>query len=421
MKILLCYVSGLDRRRVDAASTPFLWRAFDTYCWAELQNLPSNELLPTILTGVYPQQHGVWGVRLRPGANGGARKRWVDFLPDLVTTSVQCAAHLLTGEHDLAAIPPHRRRKFEITRTKYVRRKRPHEVLGAINGFPSLLGVLGPDSRYVYSNTSRPARSLLSRVGNGEHALEVLELYSLDRYQQWNLQRDRGLRRFYRTIDAFIERLGDKCRAHGVTLIVLSDHGHEAVIDSIDLKDRLRRLGLDANEYSYFLELPIVRFWFHSGRARERILDLLEETDDVRLCPPEELARYGLALGPAYGEAVAVVAPGRIFFPHDFHQPLANLWLGLTDAKQLPRVLDPRQRSNHGYLPHNECERGAMLVLDHTWRALQPRMALVDVAPSILRMLDVAPPGTMTGAAIFAPASASPRCGARAGREIGPK
>ena len=61
VKLLVCYISGLDRRRLHSETTPFLAQSLAAYPSATMTNLPSNELLPTMLTGMYPDRHGVWG------------------------------------------------------------------------------------------------------------------------------------------------------------------------------------------------------------------------------------------------------------------------------------------------------------------------------------------------------------------------
>jgi hypothetical protein len=402
-KVFVCYLSGLDLRRIDAAATPFLAESLATRGWARLRNLPSNELLPTMLTGVYPACHGVWGVRLRRRDEGSILDWLLDRTPDLLTTTIQCVAHQLTSRYDLPAIPPRRRRHFDITRTKYARRRRPHEVLACIGGAPSVLGVLGPaSSRYRFSSVTNPERDLLPDLRIGEIALDILELYSLDRYQQWEANQDR-VRGYYTRIDRFLAALHQRCRAADTVLAVLSDHGHEPARGTVDLLQRLTLLELAEGEFSHFLELSLVRFWCHSPRARERISGLLRSLPHVSVLSAADLARYHLGFSDGrYGEIIAITDPGYMFFPHDFYQPLANTWLALTDSKQRARLADGRQRHNHGYLPDHACERGCLAVLDERCVVRLADIELIDVAPSLLGLLGVAPPETMQGRAAFA-------------------
>lgn len=400
--LFVCYISGLDLRRIVPDATPFLASLFDTYPWVRITNLPSNELLPTILTGVYPDQHGVWGVRLKSNASVSSTARFVDRLPDAVTTTVQCVLHLVSSTYDLAAIPPRRRRRFEITRTKYKRRKTPAQVLPRIGTMPSMIGVVGQErSRYLFSTTPDP-EGLLPRLCSGRHALEVLELYSLDRFQQWNLDRVDETRRFYGLIDRFLKRLHEKCAAAGMTLAIVSDHGHEVTRDSIDLVAKLKQSDVDETEYSYFLEVNMVRFWFHTENARHKIGAILSSLEHGRLLTFADMAKYHVPLDDArYGEVFFILESGYMFFPHDFYHPIANVFFAVTDRMQRSRLSDPRHRANHGYLPDSETEQAFAILLDRSQRATVREGELIDLAPSLLKFMGRTPPESMKGRRLF--------------------
>lgn len=404
MKLFVLDLTSLDRRRVNAETTPYLAAALESFPWAEMSNYPGNDLLPTMLTGVYPQQHGIYGVRLKEEST--LRPLGWELLPDFVTTTAQCLRHFVSREFDLAAIPPARRRRFKITRSKYRRFKHPHDVLGTIGGVVSLLGLIGEkESRYQFRSPNDPIRSVLPGIGCGEYALDWLELYTLNRTQQWHMHRPDRIRKCYALMDRFIERLHQKCKSSGVTLVLLSDHGFETVKESINLESHLRELGLFQDEYTHFLEVSIVRFWFHSDRARQRITELLDSLDRVHVFSRSEMHELHLGFSDgSYGELFGVADLGVIFYPHDFYQPLANLFLGLTDRKQFPRIFDGRQRGNCGYLPQHLSEKGTMMVMDDSYFASHKTMELIDVAPSLLALLGRPPLETMHGKPIFAPA-----------------
>ncbi len=401
MKVLVWYLSGLDVRWLTPDHAPFLAESLKTRAQARMTNLPSNELLPTMLTGCYPRTHGVWGVRLRQDTEP-RRRTWVDRLPDALTTSAQCIAHGFTRKWDLPAVPPRRRRHFDITRTKYLRRNWPEKTLPVIGGVPSLLGVLGPDrSRYVFNATTNPRRTLLPRIGHGRYDLEFIELYSLDRVQQWHGPDHPHTAAYYRYIDDLTRDLHERCRKNGVTLLVVSDHGHEPVRETIDIAAALRNAGVPDDEYSYFLELSILRVWFFTDRARQRIGEALGGLQGVDVLTHDDLKPLRLDLDERYGHLFAMNRPGTIFYPHDFYQPLANTWLGMTDRKQSPRIFAPAQKHNHGYRPGHVCEEGLLLALDNTLHATQDTAELIDLAPSALSLIGEPIPDHMRGAAVF--------------------
>lgn len=404
MKLLVFYLSGLDRRQLSAERTPFLHDALARQPHCGMSNLPSNELLPTMLTGCYPKDHGVWGVRLRSDLLSGQAKpqsHWVDRLPDVLTTTAQSVWHQLSHRKDLSAIPPFRRRQLDITRTKYLHRKWPEKTLPFIGGKPSLLGVLGSKrSRYVFNATTRPDRTLLPNIGNGVHDLEFVELYSLDRIQQWHGPSHPKTQNYYHYTDELCRNLHEKCRSHDTRLLIVSDHGHEPVVGHIDAQKAMRDTGIPQAEYSYFLELTILRMWFHTERAERAITQAVGRLPHVTLYDHADLKAMRLDLDESYGHRFAMIDAGQMFFPHDFHQPAANLWLGLTDRKQRPRFTSPRQRHNHGYLRHHPCEAGLMLLCDDTCRATDDGSGdaeLIDLAPTVLHLLGQPAPGHMTG------------------------
>jgi hypothetical protein len=380
-----------------------LWAARERYAFAPFTNLPSNELFPTLVTGVDPTVHGVWGVRLDPAERPSGTPGFLAALPGALATTIQCALHVLTRSFDLAAIAPRRRARFRITRTKYKRRTMRREALFEIGGVPTVFDIVGGDrSRYLFDARYDPERTLLPRLCGEPCVLEVVELYSLDRYQQWNLDRPEKVAAFYGRIDAFLRRLHDRCETDGWALLIVSDHGHEPIRSSHDLRKDLAALGVPAGDYSYFLEVSSARFWFHTDEARDRILDLIRKIPHVEVLRYDAMARHGLPLRDArYGEAFIYLDPGHVFFPHDFHHPLANLWLGLTDPMQRSRLRDPRHRGNHGHLPHFEAEKSFALLLDAGFEPTKEPATVLDVAPSILSLLGCEAPSTMKGRPLF--------------------
>jgi predicted AlkP superfamily pyrophosphatase or phosphodiesterase len=402
-KLLLCYISGLDLRRINAVTTPFISESLSTFPWVYIKNYPSNDLMPTILTGTYPPEHGMWGVKLKDKFSESLASKLTNLLPDIATTTIQCLLHFLTGSFDLAAIPPRRRGLFELKRTKYVRRTRLTEALLTIGGVESCLSIVGMEkSRYFFSNTSDPNGNLLSKLASGSYLLEILELYSLDLVQQWNLDRAPMVGKFYSRIDRFLSSLHERCKNSNTTLAILSDHGHEEIKGSIDITRELRKLNLSQDEYSFFIDVSMARFWFSSDRAREKVIAMLSEIGNTTLLTPQDMERYHLSFpDKKYGEVFATTEPGYIFFPHDFYQSLANLFLGLYDSRQRSRLWNPRHRGTHGYLPQHESEKGIMIVFNKNYRSSKEQIELIDVAPSILGILGYKKPEFMKGLPVF--------------------
>ena len=401
-RLFVAYVPGLDARRLDARRTPFLHELIASFPPIGLRTLPTTELLPTLITGVYPHEHGIWQVRLKPEARATPPRRWADLLPDLFSTTLQCFHQFTDSSYDLAAVPARRRRDFDLARFKYTRRERDGRVMEKIGASETLFGILGERSRYCFTKRFESLASLGKELPSARYQLELLEMYALDLFQHWHMDQHEALDQAYRRTDDFVRRMHANARQRGVSLMVLVDHGQEPVVGTIPLVRMLRSLELPQREYNCFIELAMARFWFRTDRARTRIQEGLARLPHVRTLSWRDLAAYGLRFeDDAYGELYACADPGWIFFPHDYYQPLANLFLGLSDGHQRPRLFQPRHRGNHGYLPEHPSERGFVLLANEGWRATRPEMELIDLAPTVLALLGEARPESMRGNVAF--------------------
>ena len=121
-KLLVLYVPSLDRRLIGPKTAPYLNGCLTRCPPIELETHPSVELLPTLVTGVWPHQHRMWQVRLKPESKSTIHQRLIDLLPDRWTTTFQCVRHWFDPDYDVPTIEPRRRRRFELHRIKVQRR-----------------------------------------------------------------------------------------------------------------------------------------------------------------------------------------------------------------------------------------------------------------------------------------------------------
>jgi hypothetical protein len=329
----------------------------------------------------------MWQVELIPDIKPELSEDLFDKLPDIVTTTFQCLVHLITGHYDLAAIPRWRRKRFEIKKTKYFKRN--------VNDFLKLYGVDtifnmigGEDCNFVYVSLFDELIPSLSNLFKNEYRLEFIDVHALDTIQHWNLDNLSKVIKFYQRIDSFINHLHETCIKNGITFILLSDHGQEPVVGSIDILSRLKSLKIPRSEYTYYIEGQKTRLFFHSERAREKILDMLSLTAHGTVLSYTDLHKYNVKFNDAsHGEYYFIANPGYIFFPNDFYHPLGNIFLGLKDGQQRSRLKSPKHRGYHGYLPENDSEKGFMILADENFEITKKDANVVDVVPTILSLL----------------------------------
>lgn len=400
--LLVCYIPGLDARRVNATSTPYLQELRQRFPILDIRTLPSTELVPTLVSGTLPHQHRIWQVSLRPEFRAGAPAAPLSHITDAITTTTQLVRHFFDRSYDLAVIPRRRRRRFELHRFKYTRRSASDDAMQEFAGFPTIFGLLGEQARYEFTKDFDALPEIAARMPTDGLALEFLEMYALDLVQHWHLDDDAVMQDALARTDSFVRELHTRCQERGVRFVLLVDHGQERVVGTIPLVQTLRRSGIPESEFSYFVELASARLWFHSERAERVLTQRLSELPHATLLSRKEMHEYDVCFeDDAFGQLYVFADAGRIFFPHDFYQPLGNFVLGLMDRHQRARAGNPVHRGNHGYLPQYPSERGWMLVDD---AALDPgprQIRLVDIAPTLLSMAGVTPPDYMQGHRIF--------------------
>lgn len=397
-KLFVCYVPGLDRRRISADGTPFLHAFLAGNPTVGIRTFPSTELVPTLVTGVWPHEHGFWQVSLKPDVRTGIRSRLASLVPDGIVTTYQCLRHLL-GDYELAAIPWRRRRHFSMHRFKYPRR-RQRDLTGL--GVDSIFDWVGPGARYRFCQHWDELPALLDSIPVPDREFDLLELYAFDLSSHWNLDRPEVMGTYLAKLDDFMRGLVGRCAESNVTLLLLVDHGQEQIRRTIDLRKVVKNSGVGRDDYHVFMEVGQARFWFETENARSLVTKALEQVEGVRLFSWREMSQFDVSFpDEAYGELYAIAEPGVGFFPHDFYQPLANLYLGLKDPKQRPRLKGPRHRGSHGMLPDYPSERGFLVIADPDLEACAEEIRLIDFAPTVLDLLGRERPAHLEGNAAF--------------------
>lgn len=402
-RLLVCLIRGLDVRRISELTTPYINALFNSFPWVRINTIPTPELLQTLFTGQYPHEHGMWEVRLKSEISSYVKKKAIDRLPDFLTTTIQCLLHFATKSFDLAAVPPWRRRRFELSRYKNI--PMPLEQLFRVHNVHSVFDIIDKgkiNHLWAFDYKFNEKDNILNLLCSDGYKLEWLDFYFLDLLQHWYLDNEVKIQNFYRGADQFVEKLHNKCKKNDVSLLLLSDHGMELVKGSIDIKSKLKQLEIPSDEYTFFIEANVARFWFHTDRARKTILSLLLSIKHAKVQNYEDLQEYNIKFPDAkFGEIYFRTDLGYIIFPHDFYHPLANIFLGLIDWQQRSRLFNPKHRGYHGYPPNNESEKGLMILLDDCYKATKQEVEIIDVAPTVLELLGYEKPDYMKGRSVF--------------------
>jgi Type I phosphodiesterase / nucleotide pyrophosphatase len=405
--LVVCYVPGFDLRYIDDHHTPYTSKLLKSYPYVRIKSYPCTELLPSILTGSYPHDHGKYQISLKTSIDHLESHRPTSRVADFLGTTFQCLYHIFDYRFDLPGIPAWRRRSLDLTtRFKFVVRQRDSNVLRKIGDMSTIFDIVD-DSKYHFSMEFKKLDKIIEIIRAKRRQMTFVEIHSLDILQLWYMDQRDKIADYYSHFDQFVKKLHRHCQEDEMTLVLLVDRGMEATHGVIDIMDELRKIDLAPNEYSFFIEPPMARFWFHTDRARSVVTEMLAKIYGGQLFTFEELKQYRVDFQTTkFGELFFIADAGRMIFPHDFYHPIGNIFLGLTDWKQRPRMADPRQRAVHGFLPSAESETGFMVVCDQAHTARTDQAEIIDVAPSLIDLLGCRKPKSMRGRSVFAMRSA---------------
>lgn len=398
-KLVVCFVPALDERWVDPEHCPFIHAQLGGVPVVPLRAQPNTQLIPTLVTGTDVDQHKHWQMTLRPRKSRTLLQKGIDLLPNVVTTTAQCVRHRFDPSFDLPTVEPRRRRQFEMYRYKITRDDpNPNRFAQSFNGVPTLFSMLGDGSAYRPLLSLDQIQQTLPHTDPAAHDLTFLHLYGYDIYLHWHLDNPDALRDATRRVDRAVQALHQNCVAAGVPMLFFAEHGQEVVTGHVDILARLKHIGLDPDEFTYYCEAPCTRFWFHSDRAETMVRNALSDLNHVTLIDGDDMAGHHMPIRRAdgFGELFAFTHAGHVFFPQDFYHPLVNRYMALTQSSNRTRRDNPVHRGYHGHLPHETCERGYMALLNPA-AAVSPIHAgaqsfdepanLIDITPTILSLL----------------------------------
>jgi hypothetical protein len=150
--------------------------------------------------------------------------------------------------------------------------------------------------------------------------------------------------------------------------LVLSDHGFLPVERCIGVAATLEEWRRRCGGFLYFLDSTMVRCWFESEQARERVSRFLDGVEGLVRLDEDAKRLHGLiTLSDSYGDAIYVAQHGYVVWPDFFWRKPP---LGM-----------------HGYLPHPRLAPGLKA---HGWNLKQGvQYRLTNVMGLLLDMLEI--------------------------------
>jgi predicted AlkP superfamily pyrophosphatase or phosphodiesterase len=289
----------------------------------------SSAVIPSILTGKTPAEHGHWNLFYL--SHNGSPFRWVEALsglPELLVENrfsrkvVQKITHYWSGcggYFHIYDVPIRYLPYLDICE------KRDIYQPGGISPVRNIFDILtergvnyGCYNYHQYSDREileAAQHDLQSR----DYTFLFLYLSELDHFLHLHCKEAEMVEVKLNWYERKIRELYESATKNyqEVSLSVFSDHGMTPINFHYDLMSKVGQLGLrTVKDYLPMYDSTMARFWFFSEQARERITTLLSELGVGRVLTVEELERMGVYFPDGrYGELIFLMNPGCLIEP----------------------------------------------------------------------------------------------------------
>ncbi len=172
-----------------------------------------------------------------------------------------------------------------------------------------------------------------------------------------------------------------------INWLILGDHGTVQVKGKLDIEEKLRTLDLMRGEdYIYFLDSTLARFWFNNSRAKDLITDMLKGLQEGKILEKEDLARYrSNHSGTSNWELLFMANEGIVIQP--------NFYQGYDPVNGM-----------HGYLPDVRNNMASFVLLNGS-REKGIRMKeirdMTDVFPTLCDLIGLPLPDSCEGRSLL--------------------
>jgi len=289
----------------------------------------SSACIPTIMTGKPPGEHGQMSMyrRAAPGQSVfGPPARVISMLRRLTQRGDwrmrQAIAHYLrwrgiTGYFALYDVPLEWLHHFDLCQRKNIYRP---DAFERVTGLPDVVREREDARIWDWSDQEESSfEELEQEIRAGEKRFLLHYTADLDALMHV-VGPDGGAA--HRKLEFYHEKIGRLIRMaedvyDEVQFYVFGDHGMAPVEGTHNLWAELDGLKLRVPEdYLFFLDSTMARFWFHTPEARTRVTELLRRHESGRILDATELTALGSKFDEdEYGEMIFLLDEGHIFVP----------------------------------------------------------------------------------------------------------
>lgn len=292
----------------------------------------SSGAIPTILTGVPPQQNGHWNLFYYDPK--GSPFRWLRYfrwMPDPILNHRITRRLLKEMGRRVLGLGP----SFECSVSpkflpwfNWVEKRNLYDV-GGITGAPSIFDQLKehgvPYRVYSYHHASDAEifRQAEHDIRDGAADFYFVYLSEIDLFLHNNFADTEKVEERLAWYSTKLRRLFEVSKRMDAeaTFTVFSDHGMTPVQNHFDLVAHIRQLGLGMpDDYLAVYDSTMARFWFFNPEARAKMLEKLQTLPCGRVLSDRELKALGIFFPDRrFGEVIFLLHPGWLIAASDFN------------------------------------------------------------------------------------------------------
>ncbi len=187
---------------------------------------------------------------------------------------------------------------------------------------------------------------------------------------------------FLRRVLDYVQRRTEVMRA-----LIFGDHGMVEVTRCVDVQAALERLPVrPVEDYLYFLDSTMARFWFFNERARQAVTEAMQALEGGRLITEEDQATYHIRYPHnRFGELIWWADGGTLILP--------NFWQGKKPVKGM-----------HGYRREVTDNHAGLLLMDpdlQGTKMLEQPLEMVAIFATMMDMLEIEKPSEADGRSVY--------------------
>ncbi|MEA3369477.1 MAG: alkaline phosphatase family protein [Candidatus Ratteibacteria bacterium] len=288
----------------------------------------SSAILPSIVTGKYPEEHKHWSLfHYNPNSVLFGWIKYIRWLPKKCLNSrlgrkiievISQKKAGYTGYFETYVVPVELLPYFELCERKSIYEPGGFDNCQSIFDVWKARGI-----KYACFNYTTADAELFRIVG------EKIKREDIPVYFLYSAGIDRALHKFCKEknqvneiIDSYEEKIKQVFKIAGnkykeVNLYIFSDHGMTPTDSTIDLKKEIDKLNFKMpQDYLAMYDSTMARFWFFNEQTKSAVIELLKKNRQGRILNDEELKNWRAYFPDRrYGEIIFLMNPGCLISP----------------------------------------------------------------------------------------------------------